>query len=145
MSKKETIRQEAERLGISPAAVWRKRRVDEDLDIVYTWRWSGDNRYAKIGICKMSTLEDRMAGTYHPTDDPVLIGVIKCPDRESAKLIEKTILDRLLQRTRPGREWVIIDEDFNEILDEVFLSDPNVLCEIFGEHIKTEKSYNENS
>ena len=152
MSKRESIRKEAEKLGVSPSAIWRKRRsqnrinqVGGDLDIVYAWRWSNDNTCAKIGVSKMSNLEDRMAATYHPTDDPVLIGVIKCPDREAAKAIESCILNRLLERTRPDREWVIIDKDFNEILDEVFLSDSNVLCEIFGGHIKTEKSYNENS
>ena len=152
MSKRESIRKEAERRGVSPTAVWRKRRsenrinqVGEDSHIVYAWRWSGDDMHAKIGVSTMSLLEDRMAATYHPTDDPVLIGVVKCPDREAAKAIESCILNRLLERTRPDREWVIIDEGFYEVIDEVFLSDSNVLCEVFGEHIKTEKSYNENS
>ena len=148
MSKKESIRQEAERLGVSASAVWRKRRsenrmnqVGGDLDIVYAWRWSNDKTCAKIGICKMSNLEDRMASTYHPTDDPVLIGIIKCSDREEAKAIENRILNEALERTRPDREWVIIDMAFHEMIDlEVFISDPHVLCEIFGEHIKTENS-----
>jgi hypothetical protein len=151
MSKRESLRKEAERRGGSPTTIWRKRKSEdlinktgEDSHIVYAWRWSNDNTCAKIGHTIMSLLEDRMAATYHPTDDPVLIGIIKCDNLKHRRLIEKTILDGL-QRTRPDREWVIIDEAFNKKIDEEFISDSNVLCEIFGEHIKTEKSYNENS
>ncbi len=138
MSKKESIRKVAEKLGVSPSKEWRKRQIEgEDLDIVYAWRWSGDDMYAKIGVSKMTLLKDRMAATYHPTDDPVLIGVMKCPDRETAEAIENAILNSILQRTRPDREWIIIDEWFNRMIDEVFISDPNDLHQIFGEHIKT--------
>ena len=152
MSKRESLRQEAERRGGSPTTIWGKRKSEdlinktgEDSHIVYAWRWSNDNRCAKISHTLMSKLESRMVATYHPTDDPVLIGIMKCDSLKDCKLVEKTILNNLLQRTRPDREWVIIGEWFNKMIDAVFISDSNVLCEIFGEHIKTEKSYNENS
>lgn len=61
-----------------------------------------------------------MVTTYHPTDDPVLLGVMKCRSRGEAKDNEDYILNKLLERTRPDREWVIIDEVFNEMLDEAF-------------------------
>ena len=85
------------------------------------------------------------ASTYHPTDDPVLIGVMRCRTREQAKDEEWGFLNGFLERTRHDREWVIIDEVFNETIDEVFISDPSDLKKMFGKHIKTEKSYNENS
>ena len=78
-----------------------------------------------------------MVATYHPTDDPVLIGIMKCDNLKDSKLVEKAILNNLLQRTRPDREWVITGEWFNKMIDEVFISDPNELHQIFGEHIKT--------
>ena len=85
------------------------------------------------------------AATYHPTDDPVLIGVMKCRTREQALDEEWGFLNNLFERTRHNREWIIIDEVFNEVIDEAFISDPSELKKMFGKHIKTEKSYNENS
>ena len=85
-----------------------------------------------------------MVKTYHPTDDPILIGIMRCRSLEEAKDNEDYFLDTL-ERTHSDREWVIIDEEFNLIIDEAFISDPNVLSQIFGGRIKTEKSYNENS
>ena len=123
MSKRESLRQEAERRGGSPTTIWRKRKSEdlinktgEDSHIVYAWRWSNDNRCAKISHTLMSKLESRMVATYHPTDDPVLIGIMKCDSLKDCKLVEKTILNNLLQRTRPDCEWVIIGEWFNKIL-----------------------------
>ena len=69
---------------------------------------------------------------------------MKCRSREEAEDLEKYFLDTL-ERTHPNREWVIIDEEFNCIIDEAFISDPNVLSQMFGVNIETEKSYNENS
>jgi len=106
---------------------------------VYAWRWSGDDTCAKIGVSTLSLLKFRLVATYHPTDDPVLIGVMKCRSREESEDNEWYFLNEALERTRPDREWIIIDEEFNRIIDEAFISDPNVLHEIFGKHIKTEK------
>lgn len=135
----------ASQLGVSKTTVWKARqalinRGDEDYDVVYAWRWVGDDTCAKIGVSTLSGLESRMASTYHPTDDPVLIGVMKCRSREEAEDNEWYFLNEALERTRPDREWIIIDEEFNRIIDEAFISDPNVLHEIFGRRIKTEKS-----
>ena len=134
----------ASQLGISKTTVWNVRQalikqVDEDYDVVYAWRWSGDDICAKIGVSTIVNLETRLVSTYHPTDDPILIGVMKCRTPEEAKDNEWYFLNEALERTRPDREWVIIDEEFNRIIDEAFISDPDVLCEI-GRHIKTEKS-----
>ena len=143
----------ASQLGVSKTTVWNVRQelinqVDEDYDIVYAWRWSGDDTCAKIGISTRSRLlKSRLdaASTYHPTDDPVLIGVMWCRNRERAKDEEWGFLNGFFERTRPDREWVIIDEVFNETINEAFISDPSELKKMFGKHIKTEKSYNENS
>ncbi len=71
---------------------------------------------------------------------------MKCRTREEALDNEWCFLnDGTLERTRPDREWVIIDEAFNETIDVAFISDPSELKKMFGKHIKTEKSYNENS
>ena len=144
MSKRESLRQKAERRRVSHGTIFRERKSEdlinktgEDLYIVYAWRWSGDDMHAKIGHTLMSKLESRMVATYHPTDDPVLIGIMKCDNLKDSKLVEKAILNNLLQRTRPDREWVITGEWFNKMIDEVFISDPNELHQIFGEHIKT--------
>ena len=144
----------ASQLGVSKTTVWNTRQalikqpsinpVNEDYDIVYAWRWSGDDTCAKIGVSTMGNLETRLVSTYHPTDDPVLLGVMKCRTAEEAKDNEWYFLNEALERTRPDREWVIIDEEFNRIIDEAFISDPNVLCEI-SRYIKTERSYNKNS
>lgn len=44
---------------------------------------------------------------------------MKCRNREEAEEIETDILSRLRRRRSDG-EWVIIDEAFNEIIDEAF-------------------------
>lgn len=119
MSRRETVRAEAERRGFSHGKIFNERKAQDlidkmggDFDIVYAWRWSGDDTCAKIGVSKVSNLESRMVTTYHPTDDPILIGVRKCRSHREAKRIEKSLL-RTLERTRSDREWVIIDEAFN--------------------------------
>lgn len=142
----------ASQLGVSKTTVWNVRQqlinqeVDADDAVVYAWRWSGDDTCAKIGKSdSVSNLpQRRMLKTYHPTDDVVLIGVMLCSSKLEAIDNEKYFLDTL-ERTRPDREWVIVDEEFNRIIDEAFISDPSELKKMFGKHIKTEKSYNENS
>ena len=49
---------------------------------------------------------------------------MECLDREEAKKKERNILNRL-QRTRPDREWVIIDNAFNKMITEKFIMPPN--------------------
>lgn len=85
-----------------------------------------------------------MVTTYHPTDDPVLIGIMPCRSSEEAADNEDYFLDTL-ERTRPDREWVIIDEEFNRIIDEAFISDPSELYKLSERHIRIGKSYNGNS
>ena len=89
---------------------------------VYAWRWCGNKGFAKIGRTRkgLKGVEDRMITTYHPTDDPVLLGVRKCADAEESHKIEQYILNGL-GRTRPDREWVEIDEKFNEMIDKSFM------------------------
>ena len=87
---------------------------------MYAWRWSGDNKYAKIGKCPTGSLKQRMVSTYHPTDDPILIGVQEYITEDEAKVNEKVLLNNIFTRTRSDREWVIIDEKFNEIINERF-------------------------
>ena len=139
----------ASQLGVSKTTVWNVRQAlikqAEDYDIVYAWRWSGDDTCAKIGVSTLSLFQSRVVSTYHPTDDIVLIGVMKFRTREQALDEEWGFLNDVFERTRPDREWVIIDEEFNRIIDEVFISDPSELEKMFGKHIKTEKSYKENS
>ena len=142
----------ASQLGVGKTTVWNVRQelinqVGEDFDLVYAWRWSGDDTCAKIGISTRSLLKSRLdpASTYHPTDDPALIGVMWCRTRERAEDEEWGFLNGFLERTRPDREWVIIDEVFNETINEAFISDPSELKKMFGKQIKTEKSYNENT
>ena len=99
----------ASQLGISKTTVWNVRqalinRGDEDYDLMYAWRWSGDDTCAKIDVSTLSGLEPRMASTYQPTDDPVLIGVMKCFTREDTEGNESYILKEKLERTRPDRE-----------------------------------------
>ena len=129
MSKKSelTVREEARQRGVSHGTVFNERKakklidqVGEDFHVVYAWRWSGDDRYAKIGVSTMSKLETRLVATYHPTDDPILLGVMKCLSRGEAEDNEHYFLNEKLERVRPDREWVIIDEEFNEILNEAF-------------------------
>lgn len=146
-------------LGVSKTTVWNARQAlikqasinqadEEDYDIVYAWRWSGDDTCAKIGVStRVRLLKSRLdaAATYHSTDDPVLIGVMKCRTREQALDEEWGYLNNLFERTHPNREWVIIDEVFKEVINEAFISDPSELKKMFGKHIRTEKSYSENS
>ena len=89
---------------------------------VYAWRWRGDERFAKIGRTRngLRGVKNRMVTTYHPTDDPVLLGVRECTDVEESHKIEQYILNGL-GRTRPDREWVEIDEKFNEMIDKSFM------------------------
>lgn len=89
---------------------------------VYAWRWCGDERFAKIGRTRngLKGVENRMVTTYHPTDDPVLLGVRECADAEESHKTEQYILNRL-RRVRPDREWVEIDERFNEMIDKSFI------------------------
>ena len=89
---------------------------------VYAWRWCGDERFAKIGRTRkgLKGVEERMITTYHPTDDPILLGVRECADAEESHKIEQYILNGL-GRTRPDREWVEIDEKFNEMIDKSFM------------------------
>ena len=88
---------------------------------VYAWRWCGDEGFAKIGRTRngLKGVENRMVTTYHPTDDPVLLGVRECTDAEESHKTEQYILNGL-ERTRPDREWVEIDEKFNEMIDKSF-------------------------
>ena len=90
-----------------------------DCGIVYAWRWSGDDKYAKIGVSIAGRLRERMISTYHPTDDALLIGISKYDDRKEAQEKETSILNNLT-RAHPKREWVIIDEDFNKLINEEF-------------------------
>ncbi|MDE0014120.1 MAG: hypothetical protein OXU36_23455 [Candidatus Poribacteria bacterium] len=98
-------------------------RIDIDKSIVYAWRWSGDDKYAKIGKCKKgSILWERVKmqpATYHPTDDIFLIGIKEYRYEKEISQEEKRILDTL-GRTRRDREWVNINEDFNKMINEEF-------------------------
>ena len=152
MTKKESIRDEAARRGVSHGKVFSERKhqhlIDKigkvipnlpdelrgkDFPVVYAWRWSNDEKHAKIGKCEaISKLESRMVTTYHPTDDPVLIGFLPCPDLSDANHTETYFLC-IFKRTRPDREWVEIDETFNEKIDKLFISDPNLLSLMFDE------------
>ena len=118
-----------------------KRPEVEDFAFVYAWRYSGDNRYAKIGKTTRKSFDSRYVKTYHPTDDPILIGIFKCNNEPHALAVEADILEKLTP-TRPdvqGHEWVEIDEAFNKMIDDSFISDPNELEKIFGSGIETEK------
>ena len=123
----------------------KNEKTQLDYDIVYAWRWSGDDTCAKIGASTLIQFQARLGPTYHPTDDPVVIGVMKCRTPQEAVDNEQYFLNDVLERTRPDREWVIVDEKFNLIIDSEFISDPTELYKMFGKYIKTEKSYNENS
>ena len=119
-----------------------KRPEVEDFAFVYAWRYSGDKKHAKIGETTKKSFHSRYVKTYHPTDDPVLIGIFKCNNKPHAQNVEAYILKKLT-RTRPdvqGHEWVKIDEAFNKMIDNSFLSDSNELKRIFGSGIQTEKS-----
>ncbi|MDE0427037.1 MAG: GIY-YIG nuclease family protein [Candidatus Poribacteria bacterium] len=93
----------------------------EHRHFVYSWRWCGDKRFAKIGRTRngLEGVKKRMVTTYHPTDDPVPLGVRKCADMEESHKTEQYILTGL-GRTRRDREWVKINEAFNELLEKSF-------------------------
>ena len=123
-----------------------KRPEVEDFAFVYAWRYSGDKRYAKIGKTTKKSFYSRFVKTYHPTDDPILIGIFKCNNESHALAVETDLLQKL-KRTRPdvqGHEWVEIgaastERRVNKMIDDSFISDPNELEKIFGSGIKTEK------
>jgi len=92
--------------------------VDAYCHLVYAWKWSGDDRYAKIGHSTGRTLRDQMVTTYHPTDDIILIGIKVCAGKKNSEE-EASILNRL-GRIRPDREWVKINEEFNELINKKF-------------------------
>ena len=93
----------------------------EHRHFVYAWRWHGDERFAKIGRTRngLKGVEKRMVTTYHPTDNPVRLGVRKCTDIEESHKTEQYILNGL-RRTRSDREWVEIDEAFSEMIEKSF-------------------------
>lgn len=110
----------------------------ENYDLVYAWRYSDNKKYAKIGRSTKHSLHTRMPVTYYPTGDPVLIGIRECKNLQHAEDLQNHIL-KALKRTRRDREWVEIDEVFNEMIDKSFISDSDELKRIFGKNIKTEK------
>ena len=112
-------------LGSEPVEEAQEVPEGEHRYFVYAWRWCGDERFAKIGRTRngLKGVENRMVTTYHPTDDPVLLGVRKCADAEESHKTEQYILNGL-DRTRSDREWVKIDEKFNEMLDKSFFECP---------------------
>jgi len=122
----------AEMIGINNnATIWDTRRnlifarehdVDTDDYLVYAWRWSGNRRFAKIGVSMGSTLRDRLVFTYHPTDEIELIGVSRArySKRSEAHRKETAILGSLC-KSHCKREWVYINGDFNKLIDEEFI------------------------
>ena len=98
---------------------------DQHRYFVYAWRWCDDEGSAKIGRTRngLKGVKNRMVTTYHPTDDPVLLGVRECADAEESHKTEQYILNEL-GRTRPDREWVEIDEKFNEMIEKSFYKPP---------------------
>ncbi len=110
---------------ISKGIVWNKQVAEkviaeagENFYLVYAWRWSGDEELAKIGKSSVQSLQGTywtMPKTYHPTDDPVLISYIRCKSEQSALALEKELLGETLDRVRPDREWVVIDENFKHV------------------------------
>ena len=92
----------------------------EDYDLVYAWRWSNDDRYAKIGRSSKNNFKSRLVTTYHPTDDPIVIGYRKCADLQHAEDLQNHILEEL-KRTRSDREWVKIDKAFEKMINLSFI------------------------
>ena len=109
-------------LGSEPEEEEQEVPEGEHRYFVYAWRWCGDERFAKIGRTRngLKGVKNRMVTTYHPTDDPVLLGVRECTDAEESHKTEQYILNGL-RRTRSDREWVEIDEKFNEMIDKSFM------------------------
>ena len=110
---------------ISEGIEWNKQVAEkviteagENFYLVYAWRWSGDEELAKIGKSSVQSLEEHywtMPKTYHPTDDPVLIGYIRCLSEQRALALKKELLDETLNRVRYDRDWVVIDENFKHV------------------------------
>ena len=74
--------------------------------------------WVKIGKSSIASLDNtyrRMPKTYHPTDDPLLIGYLRCANEQQAFSLEKELLNDVLTRVRPDREWVEIDETFKDV------------------------------
>ena len=92
----------------------------ENYYLVYAWRWSNDERYAKVGRSSKHRFKNRLITTYHPTDDPYVIGYRKCKNLQHAEDLQNHILQGL-KRTRPDREWVEIDEAFEEMINLSFI------------------------
>lgn len=107
--------------GSEPEETEQEVPEGEHRYFVYAWRWCGNKRFAKIGRTRngLKGVEQRMVTTYHPTDDPVLLGVRECADAEESHKTEQYILNGL-GRTRPDREWVEIDEAFKEMIEKSF-------------------------
>lgn len=112
----------------------------ENYALVYAWRYSDNKKYSKIGESTKHGLHSRMLVTYYPTGDPVLIGIRECKHKAHAEDVEKYILDGL-GRTLPRREWVKIDDAFNEMIYRSFICDPDELKKIFGNSMKTDTTY----
>ena len=92
----------------------------ENYYLVYAWRWSNDDRYAKIGRSSKNNFKSRLITTYHPTDDPNVIGYRKCADLQHAEDLQNHILEGL-ERTRRDREWVKIDKEFEKMINLSFI------------------------
>lgn len=97
----------------------RKFGIDIDSHVVYAWRWCSDKKHAKIGVSRGIRLRERMVTTYHPTDSIFLIGVVHFKNKKEAQEKEKNILHEL-DRTLHNREWVKIDESFNNLINKEF-------------------------
>ena len=84
--------------------------LGENDYIVYCWRYAGD-LFAKIGMSRAGSFFARisMAKT-HDHRDVELLGVERYKDRVDALDRETYWLGRL-NRCRPDREWIKLDED----------------------------------
>ncbi|RKU28965.1 hypothetical protein C6497_07150 [Candidatus Poribacteria bacterium] len=100
----------------------RANGINENCFVVYAWRWKENDKYTKIGTCPIGNIRMRIITTYEPIDDPLLIGVREFSNKKEAKEYENNILNIRFKskRTRPDREWIIINETFNEVIDREF-------------------------
>ena len=99
----------------------RAHGIKETGYLVYAWRWCDDCRFAKIGYCLVGGFKNRMPITYHPTAFPFLIGAMNVPNKAEAKKMERDMRQKCRPScTCPEREWVYIDDTFNELIDESF-------------------------
>ena len=97
----------------------RANGISENCWVVYAWRWEANDKYAKIGKCPIGNLRMRMITTYEPIDDTLLIGVMECRNSKEAGEIETDRRNRFV-KSHPKREWVIINKEFTEMIDEEF-------------------------